>query len=286
MLHVSFGALVSLVIIMLICFVLPFLLFYFLYRFADGRVKTFLIGAAAYLVCGIVVDTTLAALLELLGEINGSGVLYLLYAVVLSPACFILLNYVIIKRFGADHMKTTGDSLMYSVGYSTALNLLSTGFVAVMYFITLLDIRDRSGSYQIVSDADYVSASNAVSASNLVNESVYNEMVKLCSEPISYYLVFIINCLWTIAVFAAIMPVIWLAVKKQNKPIILVFAVIIRLFITLPDLLNRFHAVNNQWVLQLIMLAILVIVWVAAIYCRRLFIDTEDAVWEDNQKKK
>ena len=30
MLHVSFGALVSLVIIMLICFVLPFLLFYFL----------------------------------------------------------------------------------------------------------------------------------------------------------------------------------------------------------------------------------------------------------------
>ena len=46
MLHVSFGALVSLVIIMLICFVLPFLLFYFLYRFADGRVKTFLIGVA------------------------------------------------------------------------------------------------------------------------------------------------------------------------------------------------------------------------------------------------
>ena len=286
MLHVSFGALVSLVIIMLICFVLPFLLFYFLYRCADGRVKTFLIGAAAYLVCGIIADTTISALLEQLGKINGSGGLYLLYAVVLSPACFILLNYVIIKRFGADHMKTTGDSLMYSVGYSTAMNVLSTGIIAVMYFITLLDIRDRSGSYQIVSDADYVSASNAVSASNLVNESVYNEMVKLCSEPISYYLVFIINCLWTIAVFAAIMPVIWLAVKKQNKPIILVFAVIIRLFITLPDLLNRFHAVNNQWVLQLIMLAILVIVWVAAIYCRRLFIDTEDAVWEDNQKKK
>ena len=59
MLHVSMGALVSLVVIMLICFVLPFVLFYLLYRYADGKVKNLLIGAAAYIACGVIVDTVL-----------------------------------------------------------------------------------------------------------------------------------------------------------------------------------------------------------------------------------
>ena len=60
------GALVSLVIIMLVCFVLPFLLFYILYRYADGRVKTFLIGAVAYLVTGVIIDTSIAAFAALI----------------------------------------------------------------------------------------------------------------------------------------------------------------------------------------------------------------------------
>lgn len=277
MLHVSMGALVSLVIIMLVCFVLPFALFYVLYRYADGRVKTLLIGAGAYLVCGLVVDTVIAALLDKLGGINTVDPLYLLYAIILSPASFILLNYLIIRRFGADNMKTTGDSMMYSLGYSTAFNILSTGIVAAMYFLTLLDIKDRAGSYLVVSDADYVSASNTVSASNLVNETVYNQMAKLCSEPVSYYLTFVVNCLWTFAAYAALMLVLWLAVKKSNKVILLAFAFVIRLFVSLPDIFNHFNVIGNNWVAQLVSIVILVIVWAAAIFCRRTFIDTDDA---------
>ena len=277
MLHVSMGALVSLVVIMLICFVLPFVLFYLLYRYADGKVKNLLIGAAAYIACGVIVDTVLFALLDRLGGVNSNGALYMLYAVVLSPACFILMNYLIIKRFGTKSIKNTGDAIMYSVGYSTALNVLSTGVIAIIYFLTLLDIKDRADVYRVVSDADYVSASNAVSASNLVNESIYNEMIKLCSQPVSYYMVYIINFLCAICVIAAIMPIIWLAVKKRQKPIILAFAFVIRLFITLPDIFDRFDVIKNVWVSQLFSIVILVIVWIAAVFCRRMFIDTEDA---------
>ena len=70
MLQVSMGALVSLVMIILICFVLPFALFYVLYRFADGKVKTLLIGGAAYLVSNVVADTIIVMILDAISNIN------------------------------------------------------------------------------------------------------------------------------------------------------------------------------------------------------------------------
>ena len=277
MLTVSMGALISLVIIMLICFVLPFALFYVLYRYADGRVKTLLLGAAAYIGCGVVLDTVIAALLDTMGGIHANAALYMLYAALLSPALFILVNYLVMKRFGSDNMKTTGDSMMYSLGYSTAFNVLSTGLVAIMFFLTLLDIRARGGSFLVVSDADYVSASSAVSASNLVNESVYREMEMLCGKPVSYYMLFIVSCLWAFAAYAAVMLVIWLAVRKTRKVILLALAYVIRLFLTLPDILDRFNVLTNPWSIQVCKIFVLVIVWVAAAFCRKTFIDTEDA---------
>ncbi len=277
MLIVSMGALISLAVIMLVCFVMPFALFYVLYRYADGKVKTLLFGAAAYLACGVIIDTLIATLLDMIGGINSNAVLYLLYAVVLSPAFFILVNYFIIKRFGADNIKTTGDSMMYSLGYSSAFNILSTGLISVMYFLTLLDIRNRSGQFLVVSDADYVSASDTVSGSNLINESVFREMEMLCGKPVSYYMMFVVSCLWAFAAYAAMMLVIWLAVRKTDKVILLSFSYVIRLFITLPDILERFHIVTSPWMIQTAKIAVLVIVWVAAVFCRKTFIDSKDA---------
>lgn len=277
MLHVSTGALVSLAVIMLICFVLPFPLFYLLFRYADGRVKTLLLGGAAYLGCGVVIDTTVAYFLELLGGLDSNGALYMLYAALLSPSLFILVNYLIIKRFGRDNIRTTGDSMMYSLGYSTTFNALSTGFVAIMYFLTLLDIRGNEGVFQVVSDADYISMSDAVSASNLVNESIYREMALLCGKPVSYYMTFVVSTLWAFAAYAAIMLVIWLAVRKTEKVILLAFAYVIRLFMTLPDILERFSIIRNAWVIQGTKILVLVIIWAAALFCRKTFIDTPDA---------
>ena len=277
MLTVSMGALISLVIIMLICFVLPFALFYVLYRYADGRVKTLLLGAAAYIGCGVVLDTVIAALLDTMGGIHANAALYMLYAALLSPALFILVNYLVMKRFGSDNMKTTGDSMMYSLGYSSAFNILSTGLISVMYFLTLLDIRNRSGQFLVVSDADYVSASDTVSGSNLINESVFREMEMLCGKPVSYYMMFVVSCLWAFAAYAAMMLVIWLAVRKTDKVILLAFSYVIRLFITLPDILERFHIVTSPWMIQTAKIAVLVIVWVAAVFCRKTFIDSKDA---------
>lgn len=277
MLHVSMGALVSLVIIMLVCFVLPLPLYYLLFRYAECKAKTLGIGAVAYIICGVVLDTVTAMLLEQFAGLNSNGLLYLLYAAVLSPVIFITFNYFVIKRFGRDNMRTTGDTMMYSLGYGSVCNILSTGIVAAMYFFTLLDIRNRGGVFHVVSDADYVSASSTVSGSDLVTESLYNQMKNLCAEPISYYVMFIINCLWVLAAYAAVFMVLWLAVKKINKPVILAFAFVIRLFIVLPDIMNRFKVIENVWISELISVVILVIVWMAALYCRKSFIDSEDA---------
>ena len=276
MLNVSMGALVSLVVIMLICFVLPFALFYVLYRFADGRVKTLLLGAAAYLFYGVILDTVLVTLLEFIGGINTNGLIYMLYAVLISPCLFIAVNYFGIRKFGRGRIKTTGDSMMYSLGYSTALNILTTGFVSIMYFLTLIDIKNRGGLIHWVSDADYVSESNAVSSSNLVTKTIYDEMVLLCDKPVSYYMQFVVSSLWAIAAYAAVMMVIWLAVKKAQKKILLAFAFIIRLFLTLPEIPERFGLITNPWIIQGAKIAVLVIAWAAAIFCRKNYIDSPD----------
>ena len=93
----------------------------------------------------------------------------------------------------------------------------------------------------------------------------------------SYYVIFCINCLLVIAAYAAVMMVVWLAVKKSNKVLILAFAFIIRLFIIMPDILDRFKVISNVWVSQAVSVVVLAIVWIGAIFCRRTFIDSEDA---------
>ena len=94
------------------------------------------------------------------------------------------------------------------------------------------------------------------------------------------------NCLWVLAVYAAIFIVIWLAVKKTEKKLLLAFAFFIRFFSTLPDILQHFRLVENKWVSLVISAAILVLVWTAAIFCRKTFIDAEDAVKEETDHQK
>ena len=285
MLQVSMGSLVSLVVIMLVCFVLPLAFFYVLYR-AECRFRTMLTGAVAYLVCGVVADTVLIMGLDLIADVQTNAPLYLVYASLLSPALFVALNYFIIKRFGTSHMKRTGDSMMYALGYGSLCNIVSTGLVAIMYFLTLMDIRSRGGLLTVVSDADYVSATDSVSASDLVTESVYREMAALCGKPVSYYMGFVFNCLWILAVYAALFIVIWLAVKKKEKKLLLAFAFFVRFFATLPDILDHFKLVESRWLSVVLSVVILLLVWAAAIFCRRTFIDAEDVVKEETKNDK
>ncbi len=277
MLQVSTASLISLVIIMLICFVLPLALFYPLYRYADCRAKTLGIGAAAYIACAVVIDTVAAMALNMIADLNTNAAMYLFYAAVVSPVIFIAFNYFVIKRFGSDNINNTGDTMMYSLGYSSVYNIFSTGIIAVMYFMTLLNVKNRTIPFDIVSDADYVSMSDTVSASNLINQSAFDDLKKLCAEPVSYYMTFCLNCLWVLAAYAAVFIVIWLAVKKTNKPVILAFAFMIRLFITLPDVIDRFGLIGSGVVSAIVSLIVLVIVWAASLFCRKTFIDSEDA---------
>lgn len=285
MIQVSTGSLIALVCILLVCFVLPLPLYYLLYR-AECKGKNFLIGAAAYIGCGVLADTVLGATVDMIANTSANAASYLLYAAILSPVLFIALNYLIIKRFGTKTMTTTGDSLMYSLGYASAYNILATGFVSAMYFFTLMEIKGRNGVFTVVSDADYVSASQVVTSGDLVNESVYADMVRLCSQPVSYYIGFIINCLWALAAYAAVFMVLRLAVQKKEKKHILAYALMIRLFITLPDIMKHFDIIRNVWLAQLFSFVILGIVWVAAIFCRKTFVDSEDAVTDSNGNKK
>ena len=277
MLTVSMGALISLAVIMLVCFVMPFALFYVLYRYADGKVKTLLFGAAAYLACGVIIDTLIATLLDMIGGINSNAVLYLLYAVVLSPAFFILVNYFIIKRFGADNIKTTGDSMMYSLGYSSAFNILSTGLISVMYFLTLLDIRNRSGQFLVVSDADYISMTDVVSKSSLVTETIYAEMQELCATPTMYFVSMCLERLWLIVVYSAVILVIWLAVRKSVSAagtwLLLAAALGMRGLAGLPNVLAALGTLKAGAASALLIAAILLIDVAAAVVCWRKMTD-------------
>ena len=285
MLQVSMGALVSLVIILLVCFVLPLAFFYVLYR-AECKFKTMAIGALAYLVCGIIADTMLVMGLDAIAEVQTNTLMYILYASLLSPVLFVTVNYFLIRRLGALSMKTTGDSLMYALGYGTLCNIVSTGIVAIMYFLSLLDIKERGEYFRVVSDADYVSLSDKVSGSDIiVNETVFGQMRMLASQPVSYYMGFIFNCLWVFAIYGAIFMVIWLSVKKKEKKLLLAFAFVIRLFATLPDVLDHFKLIGSRMVSGVISLVVLILVWIAAILCRKVFIDAEEEYRDESVKE-
>ena len=273
MLQVSWGALAALLLLLAVCFVLPLGLFGALFKLADGKFKTCGIGAGAYFLGGFVVEVLLLASIGALTDMSKNVPVYLLYSLLVSPAIFMAVNYFVMKRFGKDVLDSTGDALTYSVGYSGLQNMFTTGFVALMYFVTLWNIRSHGGSYVVVSESDYVSYSNLVSTSNLVTDRIYGEMQELCSRPAAYFLSLCLDRLWVIVVYAALLLVVWLAVKKSRKLPILGIAYGMRLLIGLPTILSDFHLIANAWVSAAIVVLISVVVWVAAIFCWKRYID-------------
>ena len=79
---------------------------------------------------------------------------------------------------------------------------------------------------------------------------------------------------------------IWLAVKKKEKKLLLAFAFFVRFFATLPDILDHFKLVESRWLSVVLSVVILLLVWAAAIFCRRTFIDAEDVVKEETKNDK
>ena len=273
MLQVSWGALAALLLLLAVCFVLPLGLFGALFKLADGKFKTCGIGAGAYFLGGFVVEVLLLASIGALTDMSKNVPVYLLYSLLVSPAIFMAVNYFAMKRFGKDCLDSTGDALTYSVGYSGLQNMFTTGFVALMYFVTLWSIKSHVGGYVVVSESDYVSYSNLVSASNLVTDRIYQQMQELCSRPATYFLSLCLDRLWIIIVYAALLMVVWLAVQKSRKLPILGIAYGMRLLVGLPTILSDFHLIANAWVSVVIVVLISVVVWVAAVFCWKRYID-------------
>ena len=273
MLQVSWGALAALGLLLVICFVLPLGLSSLLYRMAGCRFKPCGLGAAAYFFGGFVTEMLLMGIIRSFTDMTKNLPVYLLYSLVLSPAVFLAVNFVVMKWIAKGGLRHTGDAMMYAVGYSGLENLFTTGFVAVMYMVTLWGIKQHAGSYVVVSESDYVSYSNLVSASNLVTDRIYQQMQELCSRPAAYFLSLCLDRLWVIVVYAALLLVVWLAVKKSRKLPILGIAYGMRLLIGLPTILSDFHLIANAWVSAAIVVLISVVVWVAAIFCWKRYID-------------
>ncbi len=273
MLQVSWGALAALLLLLVVCFVLPLGLFGGLYKLADGRFKTCGIGAGAYFVGGFAADVLLLTGIRALTDMNQNMPVYMIYSLVLSPAVFMAVNYFAMKITGKEELNNTGDALMYSVGYAGLQNMVTTGFIAAMYFVSLWNIKLHGGSYVVVSESDYVSYSQLVSASNLITDRIYEQMQELCSRPASYFLSLCLDRLWVIVVYAALLLVVWLAVRKKNKLPILGIAYVMRLLIGLPTIFSDFHVFSSTWMATAMIVVVSVIVWVAAVFCWKLYID-------------
>lgn len=275
MLHVSLGVLTALIFIMLVCFILPIALYYVMYRFSDSRFKTFGKGVIAYFILKFVIEIPVSVIINRYANIPENVTAYALYLFLICPLIFVGINLVAVNFLGRE-ISSTGDSLMYSSGYTTLQNVVEVGFVSVMYFITLQGIRSAGGNYIVVSEADYVSASNAVGASNLVTDSIYAEMQELCNMPVSYFLSMGFERLWTIAVYSAIILVIWLAVKKRGALPLLLIAFGMRALASLPIMLGELDVISNKWISVAVTVAILVVICAAAVICWRKFIDKEN----------
>lgn len=275
MLQVSSGALAALVFILLVCFILPIAIYYVMYRFSDSRFKTFGKGALIYFVVRFVIEMPVNVIINHYADMSKNVPVYALYLFLICPLIFVGVNFAAIKFFGGE-ISSTGNSLMYSSGYVTMQNAVEVGFVGVMYFVTLLGIRSAGANYIIVSDADYISASDVVSSSNLVTESIYAEMQELCNMPASYFLVMGLERLWIIAAYSAMLLVIWLAVKKRGTLPLLGAAFAMRMLASLPTILSDLGVISQKWISVTLIIAILVIICAAAVICWRKFIDMEE----------
>lgn len=276
MLQVSTGAVVALGFILAVCYLLPIALFYVMYRFSDSKFKMFGVGAMAYFTTRFVVEMPVGLLISHYTNLSENTPVYAVYLFLLCPLIFVGVNFAALKIFGKDIL-STGNSLMYASGYVTLQNIVEVGFVGAWYFTTLLGIRSV-GSYIVVSDADYASASDVVSASNLVSESIYGEMQELCGMPASYFVSMCLERLWVVVAYSAMILVIWLAVRKRGALPLLGAAFGMRLLASVPTFLSDLGAVSSKWVSVTIIVAILIIICAASVVCWRNFIDKEERV--------
>ena len=274
MLQVSTGAVVALGFVLVVCYLLPIALFYVMYRFSDSKFKTFGVGVMAYFTARFVVEMPIGIIISHFTHLSENTPVYAVYLFLLCPLIFVGINFAALKIFGKDIL-STGNSLMYATGYVTLQNIVEVGFVGAWYFITLLGIRSV-GSYLVVSDADYASASDVVSASNLVSESIYSEMQELCSLSASYFTSMCLERLWIIAAYSAMLLVIWLAVRKRGALPLLGVAFGMRLLASVPTFLSDMNVISSKWASVVIIVAILIIICAAAVLCWRKFIDEED----------
>lgn len=277
MLQVSWGALAALGLLLVICFVLPLGLSGLLYRMAGCRFKSCGLGAAAYFFGGFVTEMLLMGIIRSFTDMTKNLPVYLLYSLVLSPAVFLAVNFVVMKWIAKGGLRHTGDAMMYAVGYSGLENLFTTGFVAVMYMVTLWGIKQHAGSYVVVSESDYVSYSNLVSPSSLVTDRIYGEMQVLCSRPAGYFLALCFDRVWAIVVYAAALLILWMAVTKKDRLPLLGMACGVRLLIGLPTVFSDLGVIRNAWVSALLVVLLAAAAWAAAVFCWRRYIDSENA---------
>ncbi|MGN0474813.1 MAG: YhfC family glutamic-type intramembrane protease [Acutalibacteraceae bacterium] len=281
-LQVSGMVIAATVMLLIICFILPLALYYFFYKFADGRGKVLLLGGVAFFVGGFVLESAAQHIVYMFTDMSTNIPVNLVYNLVFSPLLFVLINYLAMRLFGAE-MKTTGDALTYSTGYTGLQNILMVGFTELLNLINVLSISGAS-NYVVVSDSDYVSYSNLVSASNLLSESNFKYIQSLCSRPVSYIILMCIDRLFIMAAYAALLLVIWLAVRKKGGTVLLAAALGMRIIIAIPSILGEIKVIENMWILMPMALTATAIVWVIAIFCRKKFIDCTDIVYIRKQK--
>ncbi len=276
-LHVSGMTVAATVLLLIICFILPIALYYFFYKFVDGRGKVLGVGAAAFFAGGFVLEMTAQHIVYLFTDMSANIPVNLVYNFIFSPILFVLANYLAMRLFGGE-MKTTGDALTYSTGYTGLQNMLMVGFAELINFINLLSVNGM-GSIVVVSDADYASYSDLVSASNLLSETTFNHMQNLCDRPISYLLIMCVDRLFIMAAYAAILLVVWLAVRKKGGTPLLAVALGMKIIIAVPAVLGDINVIESMWILMPMAFAATVAVWVIAIFCRKKFIDNTDVVY-------
>ncbi|MBQ1414276.1 MAG: YhfC family intramembrane metalloprotease [Clostridia bacterium] len=276
MFQVSTGALVALIFIMLVCFVLPVVLYTAFYRLSDSTLRMFLIGAGAFFTVKFVAELPVNAILEHYWPLASHPWVQGAYLMAFCPLAFVGINYAALRIFGKD-IRVTGHVLMTATGYTALQNIVEAGAVSAMYFITLWDIRFSRTVYTVVSDADYISMTDVVSQSSLLTETIYDEMQTLCDTPAMYFVSMCLERLWLVAVYSAVILVIWLAVRKSASAaktwLLLAVALGMRCLAALPNMLAVLGILTPGAGSALVIASILAADAAASVVCWRKLTD-------------
>lgn len=280
-LTVSWSVLAALALVLVICFVLPLGLYYAFYRGAEGTLKMFLLGGGAYFAVRFLAELPVSALLGHFGLLAVPAV-NSLYLVLLRPLIFAGIAYAVLRLLGQE-IRTTGHSLMTAAGYVTLQNIVEVGVVSAGYLVTLWGIRSTNGTYTVVSDADYVSMSDAVSRTDLIPESLFSQMRELCALPASYFVALGLERLWIIVVHMAILAVVWLAVSRKDGLPMLGAAFGLRALASLPALLSVWGVLSGGFGTAAVTVLVMLAVCAGTVLCWRRWIDRE-TVWPQEEE--